>query len=116
MKRSSFCLALFLGIFAVPASAQATAAEAVKPATRVEPAKKAPPKDAKKAPAPKEANKAPAPKEAKTPAPPPSKTQVSKSVTVYTNSPPPALKDKQGKDIPVTPDAYDVSSALPKKK
>lgn len=106
MKRSWSCLALFLGVLALPAWAQAPAAEPAKPAPRKEAPKKAPPKEAKKAPAPKDAKKAV----------PPSKTQVSKNVTVYTNTPPPALKDKQGKDIPVTPDAYDVSSALPKKK
>ena len=46
----------------------------------------------------------------------PSKTAVSKNVTIYKNTPPPPLKGKDGKDIPTSPDAYDVSSAVPRKK
>lgn len=116
MNPSLSCLALSLGILALPAFAQAPAVEPAKPAPRKEaPKKAAPPADAKKAAPAKDAKKTPPTKEAKKAAPP-SKTQVSKNVTIYNNTPPPALKDKQGKDIPVTPDAYDVSSAVPKKK
>jgi hypothetical protein len=65
-------------------------------------------------PAPKAAAKPAAKPAAKTASP--SKVQATKNVTVYTNTPPPAIKDKDGRVIPATPDAYDVSSALPKKK
>lgn len=88
---------------AAPKSAVAKKEAAKKSATA--PKKAAPPKKgvtAKKAAPPKDAT--------------PSKTAVSKNVTIYKNTPPPPLKGKDGKDIPTSPDAYDVSSAVPKKK
>ncbi|HET7768074.1 MAG TPA: energy transducer TonB, partial [Chloroflexota bacterium] len=42
--------------------------------------------------------------------------KVAPGVTVYKDTPPPTLRGKDGAPIPTTPDAYDVSSALPAKK
>ena len=78
------------------------------PAKKPAPKKPAPPKKpaSPKKPVAKPASKKPAP-----PAAPP-------NVTVYKSSQnmPPTLRDKDGNLIPTNPDAYDVSSAVGKKK
>jgi len=114
MKPTFRCLAVAAAIaLAAPdAVPQASPSEASKDKTAKEATKdgKAPAKGAKATA--KTAKPANAPSKGAAPG----KTQVSKNVTIYRNTPPPPLKGKDGKDIPVTADAYDVSSALPKKK
>lgn len=100
--------AIFLAL-SIGASAQTVTDEPVKKpvAKKIETKKIEARKVEAKRPAPKK-------KEAvqKTPAPP-----SAPKVTVYKNSPnPPVLRDKDGNIIPTNPDAYDVSSAMGKKK
>ena len=103
MQKCSACLVVACVFAASLAWGQAQPAEATKPPaeSKKSAAKKAPPKPA----APKKAEG----KKAEV-------NKVAPGVTVYKGTPPPTLKDKDGKAIPTSPDAYDVSSALPPKK
>jgi len=103
MKKMRAAVAALLAAFvAVPLQAQVTSTPPADAANAPAPAKKpAPKKDAKKAPVKKDAKKAPP---AKPVAPPPKSLE---------------LRDEKGNVIPISPDAYDVSSATkpaPKKK
>ena len=103
MKKMRAAVAALLAAFvAVPLQAQVTSTPPADAANAPAPAKKpAPKKDAKKAPVKKDDKKAPP---AKPVAPPPKSLE---------------LRDEKGNVIPISPDAYDVSSATkpaPKKK
>jgi len=112
MKKMRAAVAALLAAFvAVPLQAQVTSTPPADAANAPAPAKKpAPKKDAKKAPVKKDAKKAPVKKDDK-------KAPPAKPV-----APPPKsleLRDEKGNVIPISPDAYDVSSATkpaPKKK
>jgi hypothetical protein len=108
MKKMHAAVAALLAAFvAIPLQAQVTstppadAANAPTPAKKPAPKKDAPKKGAKKAPVKKDGKKAPL---AKPVAPPPKSLE---------------LRDEKGNVIPISPDAYDISSATkpaPKKK
>jgi hypothetical protein len=108
MKKMHAAVAALLAAFvAIPLQAQVTstppadAANAPAPAKKPAPKKDAPKKGAKKAPVKKDGKKAPP---AKPVAPPPKSLE---------------LRDEKGNVIPISPDAYDISSATkpaPKKK
>jgi len=88
-----------------PATADPKKAEAKKPETKKAPPKKAEPKKAEPAKKPEPAKKTEPLKKTNDP-----------NVKVYKANDPnaPRLRDKDGKVIPTSPDAYDVSSALKK--
>jgi hypothetical protein len=108
MKKMHAAVAALLAAFvAIPLQAQVTstppadAANAPTPTKKPAPKKDAPKKGAKKAPVKKDGKKAPPAK----PVAPPTKSL--------------ELRDEKGNVIPISPDAYDISSATkpaPKKK
>jgi hypothetical protein len=94
--------------FEAPAQAPSPAPSAIEPA-------KAAPKAPKKAPAKPDPAKAPAKDAAKSAPKAAAKAPAKAPPKVYRTGPS-ELRDKDGKVIPTNPDAYNVDSALPKKK
>lgn len=110
----AICVALAMSVAALAAHAQpvpeVSGVDAKKPAVKKSEPKKPDPKkaDAKKS----DTKKAAAPA---TPAAPRAATELPPGTKIYTTGPP-ILRDKDGNVIPTSPDAYNVDSALPKKK